>query len=893
MNAKLKSLLPHVIALGIFLIISISYFHPALDGYVIKSHDVNTYKGMSKELLDFRVENGQEALWTNSMFGGMPATQISVKQNKFAIVLHKVIQLGLPYPISVLWLYLLGFYILLLSLKVDFKLAIIGALAFGFSTYFFVIIQAGHITKTYAIAYMAPTLAGVIMAYRGKLLLGLGVFSLFLSLELYSNHIQITYYFIFVVLAIVISEMIRFTSGKEFRKFIKISAFLLLVSLLPILTSLGNLWGTIEYGPFTTRGKSELTNDKVNKTEGLDRDYATAWSYGTGESFSLMLPYVKGGGNVPLFMLHESAVSDQNLESLSGDMNGQMKNQVFNQVKNETSYWGNQSFTSGNDYVGIIIVFFALLSLLYVKDNLRWFLLGVIALSLMLAWGKNMMWFTNLFLDYVPGYNKFRTVSMALIIAELCFPILAVFFLSYLVKNREVVNQNINRFYIGSGVFLLFLITIAISPESFFNFFPKGQGQLTLDYLQQAQPDMSFEQQNSVMAFYNNEYYPFLEKVRVSIFQSNVFRGMAFFIISALIVLGYIKNKINTIVLSVVLGLLVLIDMWSINAGYLNATDYDADSRFWVEANDGDLPYDVFSGDETIYQLESKGYPVIEKEVAEKTAIAIEKSTDGISSREMAAIKYSVLNKYTNFRVFSVSNPFNESRTSYFYKSLGGYHGAKLKRYQELIDSCLSRNNQKVLDMLNAKYIVQYQNDPNTREQNNTLVQPRSSALGNAWFVDNIKIVDNSDQEIVALKEENGFNPSVTAIVDKRYENAMGELNLKNRDASATISMESYAPNHLTYNSNSKTNQVAIFSEIFYDLGWQAYIDGKPVDHFRTDYVLRGLTVPSGKHKIEFKYSLKSYSIASVVSPLAFLIMFVLFCFGVYKTFFNPETKEE
>jgi hypothetical protein len=848
---------------------------------------------MSKELLDYRTENGEEALWTNSMFGGMPATQISVNQNKFAIVLHKVIQLGLPYPISVLWLYLIGFYILLLSLKVDFKLAIIGALAFGFSTYFFVIIQAGHMTKTYAIAYMAPTLAGIIMAYRGKLLLGLGVFSLFLSLELYSNHIQITYYFIFVVLAVVTSEMIRYISGKEFGKFIKVSVFLLLVSLLPILTSLGNLWGTIEYGPFTTRGKSELTNDKVNKTEGLDRDYATAWSYGTGESFSLMLPYVKGGGNVPLFMLHEAAVSDENLESLSGDINSQMKNQVFNQVKNETSYWGNQSFTSGNDYVGIIIVFFALLSLLYLKGNLRWFLLGVIALSLMLAWGKNMMWFTNLFLDYVPGYNKFRTVSMALIIAELCFPILAVLFLSYLVKNREVVNQNINKFYIGSGVFFLFLITIAISPESFFNFFPKGQGQLTLDYLQQAQPDMSFEQQNSVMTFYNNEYYPFLEKVRVSIFQSNVYRGMAFFIIAALIVLGYIKNKINTIVLSLVLGLLILVDMWSINAGYLNATDYDNGSRFWVEENDGDLPYDVFSGDETIYQLESKGYPVIEKEVAEKTAIAIENSTDGISSREMAAIKYGVLNKYTNFRVFSVSNPFNESRTSYFYKSLGGYHGAKLKRYQELIDSCLSRNNQKVLDMLNAKYIVQYQNDPSTREQNNTQVQPRSSALGNAWFVDNVKIVENSDQEIVALKEENGFEPSVTAIVDKRYRPAMGDLNLKSRDASATISMESYAPNHLIYNSNSNTGQVAVFSEIFYDLGWQAYIDDEPVDHFRTDYVLRGLDVPSGKHKIEFKYSLNSYSIASVVSPLAFLIMFVLFCFGVYKTFFNPETKEE
>lgn len=893
MNINLKAFLPHFLALVVFIGISMSFFHPALSGYSLKTHDVKTFKGASKELTDYRSEFKEEALWTNSMFGGMPGIQISVRQNKMTYYLHKVIQLGLPYPVGVLWLYMLGFYILLLSLKVDFKLAIIGAIAFGFSTYFFVIIQAGHITKTYAIAYMAPTLGGIILAYRGRLLLGLSTFALFLALELLSNHIQITYYFVIVILAVVISEMIRFIRENDFKKFIKISLFLLGVSLLPILTSLGNLWGTIEYGKHTTRGVSELSNDKANKTGGLDRDYATAWSYGVGETFSFMLPYVKGGGSTPLFMLHESSVSDEQLDQLDSKMDDRVKSQLFNQVRNETSYWGDQSFTSGNDYVGIIIVFLALLALFYLKGHLKWFLLGVIVLSFMLSWGKNMMWFTNFFLDYVPGYNKFRAVSMILVIAELCFPILGILFLNYLIKNRAEVNENINRFYIGFGMFFLLLLSFVLSPETFFNFFPAGQGQLTLDYLNQVQPDMPLEQQNSVMQFYNNEYYPFLKKVRISIFQTNIYRGLAFFIITALVILGFIKSKMNSVGLSIVIGLLILVDMWSINVGYLNNKDYDADSRFWVEANEGELPYKAFSGDETIYQLESGNLPIIAKEVAEKTSLAKEESEDGLSPEKIAAIKFNVLNKYTNFRVFSVSNPFNEARTSYFYKSLGGYHGAKLKRYQELIDTCLSRNNQKVLDMLNAKYIVQYQNDPSTKEQNNTLIQPRNSALGNVWFVNNVRLVENADEEIVALKEENGFNPLDFAVVDKRYEKSLNKKDLSGRDVTATISMESYAPNHLTYLSNSTTSQVAIFSEIFYDLGWKAYIDGKPVDHFRANYVLRGLSIPAGEHKIEFKFSLKSYSISSIISPLAFVIMLILFGVGVYKGMAKPTASED
>lgn len=887
MKFNLKSLLPHLIALGIFLIISISYFHPALFGYVVKMHDIETYQGMSKEVADFKEATGEEALWTNSMFGGMPATQISITYNNWMSYAYSIITLGLPRPISMLWMYMLGFYILLLSLKVDFRLAIVVSLAFAFSTYFFVIIQAGHMSKANAISLMAPTLAGIILAYRGRLLLGASLFALFLGLELSANHLQITYYFVFIVLFVVLGELIYFIKSKKISEFVKISAVILLFSVLSVVTNIGNLWGTIEYGKESTRGKSELTNTTGVKTKGLDRDYATAWSYGKEETFSLMFPYVKGGGNLPLFMLHEDAVSEENLEKIGERLNPQVKQQVFNQVVNETSYWGNQSFTSGNDYIGIIIVFLAFLTFFFVKGALKWTLLAVTLLAIFLAWGKNMMWLTNLFLDHMPGYNKFRTVSMILIIAELTVPILAALFLKELATRKNEIENKINTFYIAGGVFLLFVFLLGLLPETFFSFFPDGQGKLTLEYLQQNQPDMTPDQQMGVLAFYNNEYYPFLKDVRVSIFRGDVWKGFFILVLTVALILGYLKSKLNLIVLSIGLGILILSDMWTVNSGYINSKDYE-DSRFWQSKEDGSLPYAVFSGDETIFQQETQGKPEILKEIDNKIKKAQDKRIDGLSKREIDAIRFGTLNLNSNFRVFTVSNPFNESRTSYFYKSIGGYHGAKLKRYQEVIDSCLSRNNQKVLDMLNTKYIVQYQQDSKTREQNNTLAQLRPSALGNAWFVDNVKIVEDANEEIKMLKEENGFNPAKTAIVDKRFSSLINDVNPK--DSSASIVMTGYKPNYLTYSFKSSTPQITIFSEIFYQSGWQAFIDEKPVDHFRANYILRGLEIPKGEHKIEFKYSVNSFTASNILSPIGFLIIIGLFLFFIYKEYKKEES---
>ncbi len=878
MNIQLKSILPHLIAVGFFFLVSMVYFHPALSGYTIKSHDVKTYKGMSKEIIDYRKETGEEALWTNSMFGGMPANQISLEAKPWTRFVTKTLTLGLPHPINKIFLTMLSFYILLLSFKVDFKIAIVGAIGFALSSYFIIIIQAGHLTKSLAIAQMSWVLAGVVYSYRRQLYIGLGLFGIGMSLELVANHLQITYYLAMIVLFFALAELYRHIIEKKVKKFIITSFLLLGVGGLSVGTNLVNIWGTLEYGKYTTRGKSDLIKTGTNQTSGLDKDYITAWSYGTGETFSLMLPFVKGGGNQPLFMLHPEAVSEDRLSDRAEDLTPQTANQVLSQIPNETSYWGNQRFTSGNVYVGVILVYLFLLSLVFVKDKAKWFLFAVMILTIMLSWGKNMMWLTDFFLDYVPGYNKFRSPSMILVVAELIIPLLAILFLNDLFKNRDELVEKVKYFYFLTGGLILFLIVLMASPESFFNFFPNGQGNLTLDYIAQVKPELDVQQQMGIVQFYNTEYYPFLKGIRISIFQSDIARAIVFLVLSGAVLLAFIFNKINQIALSIILGILVVVDLWSIDVNYLNTVDYESDDRFWTEKLQSEIPYKIANGDEAIFNAELGQNSEALAEIDQKIKVAKEESVDGLTKLEIDAIRFGVLNKYTNFRVFSMSNPFNESRTSYFYKSLGGYHGAKLQRYQEIIDSCLSRNNMEVINMLNTKYFVEYRQGQGGEE---TMVQANPNALGNAWFVRNVKVVKNANEELASLKPESGFKAKDMAVVDTKYSNL---INTKPTfDSSGYIRMSSYAPNKIIYDFEAKTDQMVVFSEIFYDLGWNAYIDDQPVDHFRTNYVLRGLNVPAGKHKVEFKYNLKSFKISKIVQPIAFILIVLVFVYGIYK----------
>lgn len=879
MKINIKPFLPHLLALVIFIGISMVFFHPSLSGYSLKAHDVTTYKGMSKELIDFRNETGEEALWTNSMFGGMPATQISVEGGGAITSFTRMLYLGLPHPINKLLLTMISFYILLLSFKVDFKLAIIGAIGFSLSSYFIIILQAGHMTKSLAIAEMSFVLAGVVYAYRNKMILGAGIFGLGLALEIAANHLQITYYLALIVLFFVLSELYRHIQNNQIKKFIITSLVLLGVMVLSVGTNAVNLWGTIEYGKYTTRGKSELKTEGKNQTTGLDKDYVTAWSYGTGETFSLLLPFVKGGGSVTLAELHPEAVSLDNLEAQSGELNPQSANQVISQIPNESSYWGNQGFTSGNVYVGAIFVYLFLLSLVFIKDKSKWFLLLIMIITIGLSWGKNMMWLSDLFLDYVPGYNKFRAPSMILVVAELIIPLLGMLFLNYLFKNKEEFKVKITWFYFVTGGLVLFLVVLASLPETFFNFFPSGQGELTLDYIEKVKPELNAQQQMGIVQFYNSEYYPFLKNVRISIFQSDIFRTLAFIILSGIVLLAFTFDKINKTVLTIILGLLILIDIWSVDVNYLNNIDYDNDGKFWVENNESQVPYSISAGDEQIFNAELGQNQMALAEIKQKIKDKNDEREDGLTKKEVDAIRFGVLNKYTNFRVYSLSNPYNESRTSYFYKSLGGYHGAKLKRYQELIDSCLRYNNVEVINMLNAKYVVEYRTDQNGRKQ--TMTQTNPQALGNAWLVNNVKIVANANEELDALKIENGFKARDIAVVDQKFKSLVkNDISI---DPKGFIKMNSYAPNKITYTFSANSEQVAVFSEIFYDLGWKAFIDGKAVDHFRANYILRGLKIPAGDHKIEFRYELNSFKTSKIIQPIAFILILLILGFGIYK----------
>jgi hypothetical protein len=818
-NFSFQKFAPYIVGFVIFLLVTIIYFNPLLSGKKIHQADIVSYKGASKEIADYRDKNDKEALWTNSMFGGMPAYQISMRYpNNFLSPIDKILQFGLPRPAGIVFLYFLGFFILLLVLRVNPWLSIVGALAFGFSSYFFIILEAGHNTKAHAIAYMAPILVGIILAYRGKYLWGALFTALFLGLQIKANHPQITYYLLIIVLIYGLFELINAIKEKTYQHFLKATGVLLIAVIFAILPNITSLWTTYEYSKETIRGKTELSTDSDNRTSGLDKDYATHWSYGKAESFSLMIPNIKGGG---------SGYLKDNKKALKN-----LNRDVKQWVANQNHYWGNQPGTSGPVYVGAIIVFLFVLGGFIIKGRFKWVLLVATLLSLLLSWGKNFMPLTDFFLEYFPLYNKFRAVSMILVIAEFCIPILAILALNEIIKNPEVLKKKVNLFfaninatYVAFGLTGGLSILFYLSPTTFFSFF---------SYMEQAQ----FSQ---LKAGPNASQYSMvidgLESARISIFKADTLRSIAFILLAALMIYLYQLKKIKSNLLIIGLGVLIVFDLIPICYRYLNNDNYVRKSKM-------DRPFNLSKADKAILQ---------------------DKSLD--------------------YRVYNFStNTFNESATSYFHKTIGGYHGAKFRRYQELIDNHISKEievligvltksptlesinktfeNLPVLNMLNAKYFIL--NPSNIPLKNDF-------ALGNVWFVKEIKIVGNADEEIAVLK---GFNPRQTAVIDTRFSELL-KTNIS-VDSTAIISLDKYEPNHLTYSSSSKTDQLAVFSEIYYAKGWNAYIDGKKVSHLRANYVLRALPIPLGEHIIEFKFEPQSYFIGRKISLVSSLLMLVL-----------------
>lgn len=803
-----RKLLPYIAAIVIYMIVCFAYFPSVIEGKKLKQGDITNHKGMSKEIVDYRQKTGDEALWTNSMFGGMPAYQISmISKANMGKKIDSVARLGLPAPIWQVFLLFVGFFLLLIALGVNPWLSLVGGLAFGFSSYFFIIIEAGHNSKVHAIAYMAIVTAGVLLTYRKNKWLGGVIFALGLALELTTNHLQITYYLMLLLIIYVIFEFVDYVKEKNIKTFIYRSLILVGGVVIALLMNATNLLTTYEYSQESIRGKSELTLNQENQTSGLDKDYATQWSYGLGESWSVLIPNVKGGATGLL------AANEKGMDKVDRQYQQAFAQNQINQ------YWGDQPFTSGPVYIGAIICFLFILGLFIVDGKYKWWLLAATILSFMLAWGKNMMWFTDLMLDYFPGYNKFRAVSMTLVIAEFTMPLLGFLAVKKLFEEPGILKQRRRAFpaalLLTGGVALIF----AVIPGTFFDFF--------------SQQELAMFQSLSA------EYQPFIdniEQARMAIFRADAWRTVIFVLLGAGIIYLYHIEKINKKLFIPALAVLIIADMAPVNKRYLNSENFASKRQMKNE-----IP--------------------------------------------MSAASKSILEDDAIFRVLNLNNPFNDSKTSFYHQSVGGYHGAKLRRYQELIDHhltpelerflgilqqqpnsfavSLAMQEMKVVNMLNTKYFIY---NPATEAISNI------HAYGNAWPVANVTIVENSDQEITEL---NRIEPKVEALVDKRYADQLSNFR-PGMDTTATIALTSYEPNYLTYEYSSNRDQVFIFSEIYYDKGWKAYVDGEEYPYFRANYVLRGMMLPGGSHKVEWRFEPASYKTGEMLAWIGSILLLLM-----------------
>lgn len=798
---KFKQFLPHILAVIGLAALSIGYMHPVLKKKELIQSDIVNFLGMSKEIEDYREKTGEEPLWTNSMFGGMPAYQISTLYpnnwaKKFLKAIHKLV----PKPANYLFFMLAGAYFMFLMLGVGWRYALAGSLAFALASYTVIIIEAGHNSKVHAMAYMAPVLGSILLTYRGRIWLGSALLAFFLSLQIATNHLQITYYLLLTILILGVVKLVDAVKQNQLPQFIKATGLMVVAALLAVGPNFGALWTTADYGKETMRGKSELTAKK--ESSGLDKDYAMRWSYGVGETFTLLIPDFMGGSSMNSFLADEESATYQAF--VSNRPTTQQEAQQLQQLQQmTTSYWGAQPFTSGPVYLGAIICFLALLAMFVVKTNDRWWLLGAFILSIMLSWGENFAAFSDLFFNYFPAYNKFRAVSMTLVIAQLVLPVLAILGLKafFTAENKKALQQPL---LIATGVIGGICLLFAFVPGVFLDFMT--------------------EQDSNLLGTRFEWLLDALQEDRSGLVKSDALRSLVFVLLTAGLLFAYQARKLKPSVAVLIVGGLITVDLWNVDLRYLSEDDF---------------------------VRKSKAQAVISPTQADQQILA---------------------DKDPNFRVINLAaNTFNDSKTSYFHKSIGGYHGAKLKRYQELIDSCISKTNLAVLNMLNTKYFITPDN------QGRPAVRQNPLALGNAWFVEDVALVENADEELAYLNRDD-FNPSNVAVIDKRFEAQLSEYQ-PGRDSLANIYFLEYQPNYLKYETESSIDQLAVFSEIYFANGWNAYIDGELQPHWRANYVLRSMMIPAGEHEVEFKFEPEIYYTGEKIS-LAGSILLLLFVIG-------------
>ena len=694
---KNKNILSIVGAILAFAAITLIYFNPVLQGKRVKQHDIEMHKGMAEEIVEYKNATGEQTLWTNSPFGGMPTWNIQVKtEGNLTNPIYRCLTLGFPHPLGSMFICMLGFFVLLLVLDCGFWISFIGAIAYGFTSYLFIVIGAGHNAKALAMAYMPAVIAGVLLTYKGKYLWGSVLTAFALAFEVRTGHLQITYYLALIVVILVIAELISDIKNKKIGHFIKASTGLVAAAFIGVLTCSTTLYGNYEFGKETTRGKPVLTRNEANQTKGLDRDYITQWSYGKGETWSLLIPNVKGGAS--------AYIGSKNPALEKAD------SRFRQNIAQSNAYWGDQPGTSGPVYVGAIVVFLFVLGSLTVKGKLKWALLVATLLSILLSWGKNFMGFTNFFLDYVPGYDKFRAVSMTLVIAEVTMPLLGFLGLAEIAKDPDGFKKNQKKFFIALGITAGFCLLFYIAPKVFFSFLSQGEAEQFAE--------LSSGKDGAIYATFATQ----LENVRIAIFRKDALRSLLFIILAAAPIFLYGKGKLKGQVAFPILAALVLIDMFPIDKRYLNNDNFIDKSRY-------NKPFVASVADQSI--LKDNGL---------------------------------------NFRVADITKDmFNDASTCYFHKSLGGYCGAKLRRYQDIItqylggelnqlrtaktgeDMIQSLSQLKVINMLNTKYIIY---NPNSQPFQNPF------AFGNAWTVNNIQWVDTPNEEIDAIASTDLLPPS-------------------------------------------------------------------------------------------------------------------------------------
>lgn len=817
-----------------FAIISFAYFFPAdIEGKILFRHDSAASKGLGQEISEYRERTGENTRWTNSLFCGMPTYQIAPAYDSLSAMdtVVDTYHLFLPENVWYVFAYLLGFYILLRAFDFRQSLAALGSIIWAFSSYFFIIIAAGHIWKVMALAYLPPLIAGIVLAYRGKYMWGLLVTALFTAFEVYANHVQMTYYFLFVILFMVIAYLVEAIRDKRIMHFFKASGVCLAGAVIGICLNLSNLYHTWEYGQETMRGKSELVkkNSSNQTNSGLDRDYITQWSYGIGETWTLLVPNTKGGASVSLAQ-NKTAMSKADSQFM----------EIYQQMG---QYWGEQPGTSGPVYVGAFVFMLFILGLFIVKGPMKWALLAATILSILLSWGKNFMPFTNFFLDYIPMYAKFRTVASILVIAEFTIPLLAMLAMKKIVDEPEILTKKIKFVYVSfaltGGIALLF----ALMPTLFFSDFISSSEMRAL---------------GSIPSEYLNPLIANLREMRQAMFTADCWRSFFIILVGSFILLLYKAKKLRTEYMVGAIIVLCLIDMWQVNKRYLN-------NSMFVNKSEREMPIEMTKTDEMILQ---------------------DKSDCG---------DYRVLNL--------ASNTFNENETSYYHKSIGGYHAAKLRRYQEMIDAYIAPEMQKlmsavvqaggdmakvngdsiypVLNMLNARYFIMPLQDGQTMPIQNPY------AYGTAWFVDKITYVNNANQEIDAIGK---IDLRHEAVADSKFKTVLKDA-VKQGNTSV-VKITSYDSNHLTYEVNSDKGGIVVFSEIFYP-EWTATIDGKPAELGRVNYVLRALNVAPGKHKVELMFYPKSVDITETIAYVAYALLILIVALIAFLEYKKKKAKAE